>query len=295
MKCLRSLENWDRGFESHTRHRCFRLFCVCVLLCRQRQTDRQTDMYTSVAPGTAVWRKVPSLHEPKNKFRWLSSQMCSTQSVFCTQSGSVRSLLGSSLSRCTGHRKVSRCLPLSYRRNVENYRPHPNTCNPKLGNTLHCSQQVVFGSNTCNVRANRARGTGQAATATYLPRSCNAHDKHVPCATSPSPSSAYQLPPVILLSRILIFLVSKWSNGRGERVRSSSICALLGIFLSSSSEIPRSTPRRVHPKSFQFQILVRRWGLAPTIGPNWVRFTWTWRQNPASETLCLKKINRTVF
>jgi hypothetical protein len=35
MKCLRSLENWDRGFESHPRHRCLcvRLFGICVVLC----------------------------------------------------------------------------------------------------------------------------------------------------------------------------------------------------------------------------------------------------------------------
>jgi hypothetical protein len=32
---LSSLEFWDRGFESHSRHGsvCVRLFCVCVILC----------------------------------------------------------------------------------------------------------------------------------------------------------------------------------------------------------------------------------------------------------------------
>jgi hypothetical protein len=30
MKCLRPLEHWHRGFESHSRHGCLRLFCVCV-------------------------------------------------------------------------------------------------------------------------------------------------------------------------------------------------------------------------------------------------------------------------
>jgi hypothetical protein len=36
MNCLRSLERWDRGFESHSRHGCLcmRLFCVFVVLCR---------------------------------------------------------------------------------------------------------------------------------------------------------------------------------------------------------------------------------------------------------------------
>jgi hypothetical protein len=34
MNCLRSLESWCRGFESHSRHGylCVRLFCVCVVL-----------------------------------------------------------------------------------------------------------------------------------------------------------------------------------------------------------------------------------------------------------------------
>jgi hypothetical protein len=36
MNCLRSLERWDRGFESHSKHvylYCVRLFCMCVVLC----------------------------------------------------------------------------------------------------------------------------------------------------------------------------------------------------------------------------------------------------------------------
>jgi hypothetical protein len=33
---------------------------------------------------------------------------------------------------------------------------------------------------------------------------------------------------------------------------------------------------------------VRRYGLAPSIGPNWVGYTWRRRQNPVSETLCFK-------
>jgi hypothetical protein len=32
-------------------------------------------------------------------------------------------------------------------------------------------------------------------------------------------------------------------------------------------------------------IYLRRWGLALSIGPNWVGFTWRRRQNPVSETL----------
>jgi hypothetical protein len=34
---------------------------------------------------------------------------------------------------------------------------------------------------------------------------------------------------------------------------------------------------------------VWRQGLALSIGPNWVGSTWRWKQNPVSETLCLKK------
>jgi hypothetical protein len=30
MNCLRPLERWGRGFESHSRHRCLSLFRVCV-------------------------------------------------------------------------------------------------------------------------------------------------------------------------------------------------------------------------------------------------------------------------
>jgi hypothetical protein len=35
MDCLRSLESWDRRFESHSSRGCLclRLFCVCVVLC----------------------------------------------------------------------------------------------------------------------------------------------------------------------------------------------------------------------------------------------------------------------
>jgi hypothetical protein len=30
MKCLRPLEHWDRGFESHSRHECLCTFILCV-------------------------------------------------------------------------------------------------------------------------------------------------------------------------------------------------------------------------------------------------------------------------
>jgi hypothetical protein len=36
MNCLRSLERWDHGFESHSKHWCLycvHFFCVCVVLC----------------------------------------------------------------------------------------------------------------------------------------------------------------------------------------------------------------------------------------------------------------------
>jgi hypothetical protein len=33
MKCLRSLERWDRGFESHSRNGCLCVYTVCIVLC----------------------------------------------------------------------------------------------------------------------------------------------------------------------------------------------------------------------------------------------------------------------
>jgi hypothetical protein len=39
-------------------------------------------------------------------------------------------------------------------------------------------------------------------------------------------------------------------------------------------------------------ISVRRYGLALSIGPNWLDFTWRRRQNPVSETLCFEKWTR---
>jgi hypothetical protein len=33
MSCLRLLEHWELGFESHSRHGCLRSFCVCVVVC----------------------------------------------------------------------------------------------------------------------------------------------------------------------------------------------------------------------------------------------------------------------
>jgi hypothetical protein len=36
MNCLRSLERWDRGFESHSRYGCLCAFtlCLCCPVCR---------------------------------------------------------------------------------------------------------------------------------------------------------------------------------------------------------------------------------------------------------------------
>jgi hypothetical protein len=41
MNCLRSLERWDRGFESHSRHGCLCAFILCLNcpVCRQRPCD----------------------------------------------------------------------------------------------------------------------------------------------------------------------------------------------------------------------------------------------------------------
>jgi hypothetical protein len=63
---LRSLERWDREFESHSRYGCLcvRLFCVCVVLC--------------VGSGLAMdWSHVQGVL-PKQKLRGLSPQSRTT-------------------------------------------------------------------------------------------------------------------------------------------------------------------------------------------------------------------------
>jgi hypothetical protein len=39
MNCLPPPKRWDRRFESHLRHGCLRLFCVCADLCALRRAD----------------------------------------------------------------------------------------------------------------------------------------------------------------------------------------------------------------------------------------------------------------
>jgi hypothetical protein len=41
MNCFRSLESWDRGFESHSSYGCLctSLFCLCCPVCRWRSCD----------------------------------------------------------------------------------------------------------------------------------------------------------------------------------------------------------------------------------------------------------------
>jgi hypothetical protein len=33
MNCLRPLEHWNRGFESHSRHECLSTFILSIVLC----------------------------------------------------------------------------------------------------------------------------------------------------------------------------------------------------------------------------------------------------------------------
>jgi hypothetical protein len=57
MNCLRSLERWDRGFESHSRHAYVRLFSSCVVL------------YVGRGYGTAwtsVQRVLPTVYRTRN-------------------------------------------------------------------------------------------------------------------------------------------------------------------------------------------------------------------------------------
>jgi hypothetical protein len=52
LNCLRSLERWDRGFESLSRHGCLycvRLYCVCFVLCVE--TLRRAD-----SPSKESWK-----------------------------------------------------------------------------------------------------------------------------------------------------------------------------------------------------------------------------------------------
>jgi hypothetical protein len=39
LKCLRPFEHWGRGFESHSRYKYLRLFCVRGVLCGWRPFD----------------------------------------------------------------------------------------------------------------------------------------------------------------------------------------------------------------------------------------------------------------
>jgi hypothetical protein len=63
MNCLRPLEHWNRGFESHSRHECLcALFCVCVVLCVG------SGLATGWAPVKGV---VPTVYRLRN---WKSGQ-----------------------------------------------------------------------------------------------------------------------------------------------------------------------------------------------------------------------------
>jgi hypothetical protein len=66
MNCLRSLESWDRGFESRSRHGCLcvcvRLFCVCICpVCRQRPCD---GVITRPRSPTVCVKKITKLKRP---------------------------------------------------------------------------------------------------------------------------------------------------------------------------------------------------------------------------------------
>jgi hypothetical protein len=64
MNCLRSLECWDRGFESHSRNGylyCVYLFCVCVVLCVGR------GLSTGWSPVQGVLQTVYMIKKLKNQ------------------------------------------------------------------------------------------------------------------------------------------------------------------------------------------------------------------------------------
>jgi hypothetical protein len=56
MNCFRSLESWDRRFESHSRHGCLcvHLFCVCAVLC---VGSGLATCWSLVQPSYLLWKK----------------------------------------------------------------------------------------------------------------------------------------------------------------------------------------------------------------------------------------------
>jgi hypothetical protein len=67
MNCLPSLERWDRGFETHSRHgclHCVHLFCVCVVLCVGR------GLATGLSPVQGVLPTVYRIKKLKKRPRF---------------------------------------------------------------------------------------------------------------------------------------------------------------------------------------------------------------------------------
>jgi hypothetical protein len=55
MNCLRQLEHWDCGFESHSRHGCLCAFILCfVLFCAQVAALRRADLPSKQSYGLCI-------------------------------------------------------------------------------------------------------------------------------------------------------------------------------------------------------------------------------------------------
>jgi hypothetical protein len=68
MNDLRSLESWDRGFESHSRHwclHCMRLFCVYIVLCVGRGLATGWSPIQGVLPTVFRIKKLKQHPRPK--------------------------------------------------------------------------------------------------------------------------------------------------------------------------------------------------------------------------------------
>jgi hypothetical protein len=50
MNCLRPLEFWDCGFQSHSRHRCLCVHLFCVVLCVGRAPAKGLIPHSKVLP-----------------------------------------------------------------------------------------------------------------------------------------------------------------------------------------------------------------------------------------------------
>jgi hypothetical protein len=73
MDSLRSLERWDREFESYSRHGCLcvRLFCVCVVLCVGSGLWTGLSLVQGVPPSVQKKKEKRKLKKTPGPNKWL--------------------------------------------------------------------------------------------------------------------------------------------------------------------------------------------------------------------------------